>query len=296
MGESDRSLANLDRAEAILRQLVASHPELPGDRSDLATTIRVHVRMDSDIGRDHDAEPRLREAMALTEAALRDDPALVMSLPEAAALYSDLATTLGRRGQFSEARALFARALDRLDQARTRSPRDARIRRSLAQTLAARAEFLARLGQPQQSLEDWDRAIALAVDTDVIAYRLGRTTTLSLSSDYRAALAETAAAERSIDDRDNLRMTSALAHSMLSKAIRRDQTLTPNARAQAVATQIATALDQIGHARRSLAYRDARRLHHRLSDHDFDSLRTQPEFQMLLMDLAFPAEPFAHRD
>ena len=94
IGESDRALANLDRAEAILRQLVASHPELTNYRSDLATTIRVHVRMDSEIGRDRDGEPRLREAMALTESVLRDDPDLVMNLPDTAALYSDLATTL----------------------------------------------------------------------------------------------------------------------------------------------------------------------------------------------------------
>ena len=44
-------------------------PRIARYRSDLATTIRVHVRMDSEIGRDHDDEPRLREAMALTESA-----------------------------------------------------------------------------------------------------------------------------------------------------------------------------------------------------------------------------------
>ena len=226
IGESDRALANLDRAEAILRPLVASHPEVTNGRSDLATMIRLHVRMDSEIGRDGDGEPRLREAMALTESEQRDDPDLVMNLPDTAALYSDLANTLGRRGQADEARTLFARALDGLDRARTRSPRDARIRRMLARTLAARAGFLRRLGQLRESLDDWDRAIALAADTDVPAFRLGRATTLSLSSDYRAALAEAAAADRSIDDRDDQHMTSALAHAALSDAIRRDRSLT----------------------------------------------------------------------
>jgi len=295
-GESDHALANLDRAEAILGHLVASHPELPNYRCDLATAIRVHVRMVSEIGRDHDDEPRLREAIALTESAQRDDADLIMNLPDTAALYSDLANTLGRRGQPSEAQTLFVRALDRLDQARTRSPRDARIRRMLAQTLAARAEFWGRLGQRRESLDDWDRAMALAADTDILAFRLGRAATLSLSSDYRTALAEAAAADRSIADRANLRMTSALAHAVLSNAIRRDRSLTPDARALGVAVQLAAALEQIGRARRSPAYRDGRRLYHRLADHDFDPLREQPAFQTLLMDLAFPAQPFAHRD
>jgi len=296
IGESDRALANLDRAEAILRHLVASHAELTNYRSDLAATIHVHVRMDSEIGRDHDAETRLREAMALTTSTLRDDPDVAMSFPFAAALDSDLATRLGRRGRPNEAQAFFVRALDRLDQARTRYPRDARIRRMLAQTLAARAEFLRRLGQLQESLNDWDRAMTLAADSDILAFRLGRATTLCLSSDYRAALAEATAADRSLDDRADLRMTSALAHAALSDAIRRDRSVTPDARALGVATQLAATLEQIGQASRAPAYRDTRRLYRRLADRDFDPLREQPAFQILLMDLAFPAQPFAHRD
>jgi len=266
IGESDRALANLDRAEAILRDLVASHAELPKYRSDLAATIRVRVRMDSEIGRGRNDEPRMREALALTDSALRDDPDLVMNLPDTVALYSDLATTLGRRGQPAEARALFTRALDRLDQARTRSPRDARVRRMLAQTLAARAEFLGRLGQFRESLEDWDRALSLAADTDLPEFRLGRAATLSRTSDYRAALAEAAAADRSMNDRGDLHMNSALAHALLSNAIRRDRSLTQDARAEGAAIQLTAAFQQICQARRSPAYRDSRRFYHRLGD------------------------------
>jgi tetratricopeptide (TPR) repeat protein len=294
IGESDRALANLDRAEAILRRLVASYPELTNYRCDLATTLRVHVRMDSEIGRDRDDEPRLREAMALTESALRDDPDLVMNLPYTAALYSDLANTIGRRDQPAEARILYARALDRLDQARKRSPRDARIRRMLARTLAARAEFLGRFGQLRESLDDWNRAMALAADTDVLEFRLGRATSLARSSDYRSAVADVMAADRSIDDRANLRIGSALSHAALSEAIRRDRSLTRDVRAECVASQLTAAFEQIGQSKRSPAYRDPRRLYHRLSDHDFDPLREQRSFQLLMLDLAFPVQPFAH--
>jgi len=154
----------------------------------------------------------------------------------------------------------------------------------------------AAVGQLQESLDDWDRAMTLAADTDILAVRLGRATTLSLSNDYHAALAEAAAADWSLDDRADLRMTSALAHAALSGAIRRDQSLTPDARALGVATQLAAALGQIGQARRAPAYRDARRLYRRLGDHDFEPLREQPAFRILLMDLAFPAQPFAYRD
>ena len=296
LGETDRALADMNRAEAILRELAASHTEGRYGRLNLATVLRIRVRIDSELGRDRDGEPRLREATALAESALGDDPDLVMKAPDTALLDGDLAATLGRRGRPDEARALFAGALDRLDRARALSPRDAQVRRTLARTLAARADLLRRLGQLRGSLDDWDRAIALAADTDALAFRLGRAATLALSSDYRAALAEAAVADRSIDDRADVRIASALAHAVLADAIRRDRSLTQAARAEGVATQVAAALERIGQARRSPAYRDARRLYQRLGDDDFDTLRQQPAFAMLMRDLAFPAQPFAHQD
>jgi serine/threonine-protein kinase len=293
-GESDRALANLDRAEPILRKLAASYPELPGYRSDLAATIRIHVLMDSEMDRDRGGEARLREAASIAESVLRDEPELVSNLGTAAEVYSDLATTLGRRGQAAEARTLFDRALDRLEQARTRSPQDARIRRILARTLAARAEFLGRLGQVGESLDDWDRATALAADVDILEFRLGRATSLALSGDYRSALADVTAADQSIDDRADLRISSASSHAALSDAIRRDRSLTRDVLAERVAAQLTAAFEQIGKARRLPAYRDPRRLYHRLSDHDFDPLREERSFQLLMLDLAFPVQPFAH--
>jgi eukaryotic-like serine/threonine-protein kinase len=156
IGEPDRALANLDRAETILRQLVASYPEVTGYRIDLATTIGAHVRMESEIGRDQNAEARLREAATLAESVLRDDPNQVLNLASTAAICSDLGALLGRRRQTAEAQSLFDRALKLLEQARSRSPKDEGIRRTLVQTLVSHAEFLARLGKVQESLADLD--------------------------------------------------------------------------------------------------------------------------------------------
>ena len=71
----DRTLLNLDRAEAILRGLVASQPEVINYQFNLAGVIRAHVQMDSELGREQDAERRLREAVDVIETALRGDPA-----------------------------------------------------------------------------------------------------------------------------------------------------------------------------------------------------------------------------
>jgi tetratricopeptide (TPR) repeat protein len=204
-GKSESALANLDRAEAILRQLVASQPELPSYRSTLATTIRARVQMDSEIGRDHGAEVRLREATSLAESVLRDDPDEVLNLSSSAALYSDLGALLGPRKE-AEAQSLFRRARELLQTASKRSPNDEEIRRTMVQALASHAGFLARLGRLQESLAALD-----------IMRRTGPT----------------------------------------------------------------------------LPVRHARRLLRTLAGHEFDPLREHCTFKLLMMDLAFPAEPFS---
>jgi tetratricopeptide (TPR) repeat protein len=205
IGKSDSALANLDRAEAILRQLVASQPELTSYRSDLATTIRAHVRMDSEIGRDDGAEVRLREATSLAESVLRDDPDQASNQAGAAALYSDLGALLGPRKEI-EAHSLFSRARELLEKASKRSPDDEEIRRTIVQALASHAEFLARLGKSEESL---------------------------------------------------------------------------------------AALDLIRRTGPTLTVRHARRLFRILAQHGFDPLRECRTLRLLMMDLAFPAQPFA---
>ena len=46
----------------------------------------------------------------------------------------------------------FSQALNLLEKARSRSPRDEQIRREMVQTLASHAEFLGRLGKLEESL------------------------------------------------------------------------------------------------------------------------------------------------
>ncbi len=154
IGESGRALAIVDRAAAMLRQLVASYPEVTRYRSELAGAIRAHVRMSLELGRDDGAEARLGEALSVAESVVRDDPDQVANLANAAALDSDLGSVLGRRGQMAEAQSLFGRALKRLDQARSRSPKDEQIRGILAQTVASRAEFLGRQAKFGEALAE----------------------------------------------------------------------------------------------------------------------------------------------
>ena len=162
IGESGRALACVDRAEAMLRQVVASYPELTRYRSELAGAIQAHVRINLELGRGDGAEARLGEALSIAESVVRDDPDQVADLANAAAVDSDLGSVLGRRGQTAEAQSCFSRALKRLDQALARSPKDEQIRGILAQTLASRAEFLGRQGKFREALADWDRALAHA--------------------------------------------------------------------------------------------------------------------------------------
>jgi len=292
LADSVRPLSELDRAETILRQLVAAYPELTEYRYDLAATIRTRVQKDRERGRDRDAETRFREALAITDAVRRDDPSLVSNLGLAGALTADLGTLLGELGRTAEAQPLFARALELLEQARARSSENAQIRRKLVEALAARAEFLGRLGRLRESLTDWDRALGLAAADDVHALRLGRAGTVARSGDHRAALAAAAAAEREASDRAGMPIRSAALHLLVADAINRDPALSSAARFSGVAAQLAAALDWITRARAAPPYRDPRRLLHALAAPEFVPLRGHPEFQLLMMDLVFPPRPF----
>ena len=126
-GESARALAIADRAAAMLRQLVASYPELTRYRSQLAGAIQEHVRISVELGRDNDAEARLGEALSIAESVVRDDPDQVTNLANAAALDSDLGSVFGRRGQVAEALTLVNRAFKRLDQGAPDHPRTSRF-------------------------------------------------------------------------------------------------------------------------------------------------------------------------
>ena len=206
LSEPDHALASLDRAEAILRGLVASYPESTRYRADLATTIEARVRIELDLGHKQGAEARLREATSLTESALRDDPAQISNLSSTAAIDSDLAAALVQPDQTVEAQSLFSRAFELLEKARKRSPGDQQVRRTMVQTLASHAAFLGRLGKTTEAL---------------------------------------------------------------------------------------AALDLIHNAGASLTDRDNSRLNRTLSDGVFNPLRERPAFQLLMMDLRFPAQPFA---
>ncbi len=206
LGEFGDAPAKMDRAEALLRQLVASYPESSRYRADLASTIAVRIRMDSELSRNQGVEARLREAVSLAESALREDPDQISNLASTAAIDCDLAACLVRPEQLAEAKSLFGRAFELLEKARKRSPGDQQIRRTMVQTTASHAAFLGRLGRTTESL---------------------------------------------------------------------------------------AALNLIGKSEGRLTDHDNRRLYRTLSDRGFDPLRERPAFQLLKMDVAFPAQPFA---
>ncbi len=156
LGEAEHALASLDRAETILRGLVASYPESARYRADLATTIDARVRIELDQGRKPGAEARLREATSLAESALRDDPDQISNLSSTAAIDSALAAALVQQDQTAEAQSLFNHAFELLEKARKRSPADQQVRRTMVQTLASHAAFLGRLGKTAESLAALD--------------------------------------------------------------------------------------------------------------------------------------------
>ena len=163
----------------------------------------------------------------------------------------------------------------------------------MSRTLARRAGLLGRQGRVKEALADWDRALALATGARILEIRLGRAAALARSGDHGAALKSVADAERGIPNRAKFAIQSARVHAQVAEAISRDSALAASDRGTGVAAQCEAALKLIKLAARAPAYRDSRRLIRTLADHDFDPLRGYRPFELLLMDLAFPAQAFA---
>jgi hypothetical protein len=90
-------------------------------------------------------------------------------------------------------------------------------------------------------------------------------------------------ASNNLNDRYNLACTLALASTVVDPA---EGPTAADRGGRDAERAVATIRQAIA---RGWAYADVLR-----NDPDFDSLRSRTDFQALLMDLAFPADPFAH--
>jgi tetratricopeptide (TPR) repeat protein len=256
MGHKADALAAYERARAILRRLADAHPTVTQFQRDLANCLGHIGELKLDVGKRAEAFVEFHAELAIEQKLVAASPAVTDFQRQLESTHEDLGRLLGREGHRNEALAEFRAALAIIQKLAADNPTVVDFRSRLANCLA-------RIGKLQQAV--------------------GRTT--EAADAYRKAVA---IMERLPPTPVNT-YDLACFHALLFGVAGRPASGLTAAEGQ-------TEEYQAMHFLREAVAAGYRQLAWMRNDSDLDPLRSRPGFQLLMMDLAFPAEPFARRD
>jgi tetratricopeptide (TPR) repeat protein len=205
-----------------------------------------------------------------------------------------LATIMSETGEPRKACDYYDRAIASLGEVLRREPRRALARDSLFLAHRYRADQRARIGRFADALADWERALELDGGDRRDELRLERALSLAMSGDHARASAEAAALATASTIPADVRLYNvACVESLASVAAGCDAKLSPTERATLAERLAGSAVKRLGQARAAGFFRDTSNIASLASDTDLAPLRLRPDFRLLIMDLAFPTDPFA---
>jgi serine/threonine-protein kinase len=300
LGLADLDSGRLDEAEGPYRAALANqeilareHPEIPDYRSDLAKFTNELGRLNRRRGRLDEAESACRAALTIAERLIRERPGDVDDAIVLGEIRIDLGQVELRRGRSEQALERAGAALEGLSDLLRREPKMDEAKRLLAEAAAVRARALDRLGRPREAVATWDRALAAAADRDRPRLQALRAASLARAGDYRQAIATL---EREAPGRPasmGLDRAMACAHAQISAAILRSGPSDPSDRQSSAKCHADLAVRALARAIVTGGLQKLEAIEVFASEPDLDPLRTSPDFRLLIMDLAMPAEPFA---
>ncbi len=255
-GHEAEALASYQRARAIRQRLVEADPTVTQFQSDLAQS-------DNDIGFLQQESGHLTEALASLEQArailqkLADaNPAVTRFEGDLAQSHQVIGVVQDQTGHSAEALASYERARAILQKLVDGNPTLTLFQSRLAMSHSFVGQARQRAGRPAEASAEFRRAVAIMerlTDLEPDGYNL-----YNLAC-FRSLLSGLAT-------RPGSGLTTAEARSLGEQAV------------ETLRRAVAAGLQDVAYMRR---------------DTDLDPLRSRPEFQLLLMDLAFPEEPFA---
>jgi serine/threonine-protein kinase len=303
MGDAAECLRSLEQARSIAEQLVSDHPAVATFRHELA---KIHWSLAARrqlAGRLAEAFSSQREAVTLLERLVSEHPDNIDYRQELGKALSIAGSMRNHASRPSEALSFFERALEIQKRLAADYPTATLHQYELARLHMLIGRSRQDLGRPAEALGSLQWAAArlerLIADQPAIAvYKDNLAFTQLYIGQAQAGLGRLAEARRALEraiehhqgvstvvDLYNL----ACAESRLSALFPSDP---------AGGTDVART-DREAHAERAVAalrravaagYGD---LAHMRIDPDLDPIRSRPDFQLLLMDLAFPPDPFS---
>jgi serine/threonine-protein kinase len=301
-GDTSAALSSYREALAICESLARAHPAVTQFQSDLAS---YHNQMGlrlSETGKPAEALAAYGKAQAINEALARANPDVTDFQFNLAKTHHNLGFLLSRIGKPAEALEAYAQSRAIFEALARAHPVVTRFQSTLAASYSDIGLLLFESGKPAEALEAHERARAIFQklaeanpDVTQFQYRLAPSLAQIGKSQQAAGRAAEAAdafrkavaiLERLPMPKPADRYNLACHRALLSGVAGRPGSGLSAAEGQAEA-------DRAMHGLREAVAAGYRDLANMRIDTDLDPLRSRPDFQNLMMDLAFPANPFS---
>jgi eukaryotic-like serine/threonine-protein kinase len=289
--------AEYRQALQIAQRLADEHPDRFYDRKTLAV---IHQNLGvflSDSDRLEEGESYLKQAIGVYEQLVAQHPDLAEFAMALALSYGQMSYIRRRRGDQQGVSEWMTRETRTLETILRRAPDYVPARQRLPYHLFYSTNASARLGRQAEAIADCDRAIKLLDGEERDRVRLLRALALAHSGDYaRAAVEADALAKAMSIPGGEPSYDFACVDALLSAAVRNDPNLEPAERAKRSEQLAARSVHQLERTRIAGFFLDPGQVKRLVGDTDLAPLRSRPDFQLLNMDAAFPADVFARGD
>jgi serine/threonine-protein kinase len=300
-GRQAEAVASFQESQVLFEALLGQRPEDPELRRRLAAGYNAIGYPLHAIGRTDEALRSFEAARTLLEALVKEHPAITEFRRQLAYSGSQIGTLLADSGRASEALRPYEDARDLLETLAQANPSVAEIRNDLARCYSQLGHALMAIGKPVQALASCENARALretlvAANPSLSGYQSDLAATLGTIAALRQDAGEYNLADEAL--RRAIKLLNALArpgpddfynlacyHARLASIGSESRSGTPSAEIRLEADCAMNSL------RRAVAA-GFRILSLIGNDHDLDSLRRRGDFQLLMMDLRFPHDPF----
>ena len=285
-----------DQAMTILRKLVVDQPRVVEYRSELAGLMMSRGAFYARTGRPDQAEAANEEAIAIRRRLVEDHPDRVDLADDLGLSYYSVAYMKQWKKDYQAAFDWANRAIEVFEASLRREPRRDDIKELLGFAFHARAQALTdqhRADRGPARLGPGDRARSgRGREESPRTHCQSRSGTgVSGRDPARGGRSRGRSQDWPRHRRDLLQRG---VHSLTGRgAAANDVASSPEERAALVEQHAAHAISALAEARRAGYFRDASKVANMRSDRDVDPLRSRPDFQELLLDLAFPTDPFA---
>jgi tetratricopeptide (TPR) repeat protein len=287
--------ATVDEAETIARGLLKEQPRSVEFRSLLASSLRAQGSYYARTGRPGRSKAANEEALAIQRRLVEDHPDSAEIVHELGVSYYCMAHMYVFNNESKAAEDWVGRAIRVFEECLRDQPRRGDIRRLLGMAYHLRAQALTDQRRSAEALAEWERAIAFTdpASDRFLSLKASRALVRAYLGDFGRAVDEVSAVPKKGSEEGVIWYNEACIFALAAAAAAKDVARDPPGRAALAEQYAAHAINDLAESRRAGFFDDPPNFGLIRSDPDLDPLRSRADFQNFVLDLTFPADPFA---